>query len=213
LEKLPSCPYTIWRGITENINLDATEQAKYTDDQIVVWWSVNSCSRRVAVSEIFTGSSGTVFLINCQNGKDIKDFSAFESAEQEIILLSGTRFCVRSSAFGRNNNHFIVHLEEYRIAELTLQLPPPNGKRICYNGEVDYQMLPHGQGECRWLEGDAETYKGEWVHGQRSGKGTLTRVNGEKWSGQWKEDKLTIWSLIGCLVNNTTEADLDRNRW
>jgi hypothetical protein len=130
LEKLPSLPCTIWRGITENINLYATEQTKYANGQIVVWWYVNSCSHNVALSELFTGSSGTVFLIECQNGKDVTPFSAFGQAEQEIILPPGTRFRVKSSAFGTNSNPFIVHLEEHRTAELTLTLPPPNGKGV-----------------------------------------------------------------------------------
>jgi hypothetical protein len=74
-------------------------------------------------------------------------------------------------------------------------------------------MLPHGQGECRWLDGDAETYIGGWIHGQRSGKSILAKANGERWRGQWEKDKLTWWSLLGCLVNSITQVDLDRSSY
>jgi hypothetical protein len=50
------------------------------------------------------------YTIACERAKDISDFSAFKTKE-EVILLPGTSFYVKSSSLFRDNL-YIVHLEE-----------------------------------------------------------------------------------------------------
>ncbi|CAM9280068.1 unnamed protein product, partial [Discosporangium mesarthrocarpum] len=52
-----------------------------------------------------------------------------------------------------------------------------------YNGEVDGEGRPHGQGDMTWAQGD--TYSGRWVHGAMSGRGTLvSKSAGETYEGE-----------------------------
>lgn len=105
LEKLPSCHLTAWRGVTADVG------SIFAENDMQTWWSVNSCSKAPNVVEMYLGDSGTVFAIDATNGKDISAFSSFQE-EQEIILMPGSRFRVKSKALNFKNTLFIVHLEE-----------------------------------------------------------------------------------------------------
>jgi hypothetical protein len=104
LRKLPSHPTTVWRGVGGNIGADFAENDVHT------WWSVNSCSSYVNVAGMFAGETGTLFCINVIHGKDITAYSANQS-EEEIILMPGTRLCVKGMR-PEPNGLSIVHLEE-----------------------------------------------------------------------------------------------------
>ena len=48
--------------------------------------------------------------------------------------------------------------------------------------------LLHGKGSCS--DGSGE-YIGDWMHGERHGRGKLTRSNGETYDGEWRHDEQT----------------------
>jgi hypothetical protein len=105
LEKLPSTKATIWRGV----NYDDT--LTYVDDEIHIWWSVNSCSMAANSVQPFLGGKGTVFAIDAIHGKDISEFSAMLD-EREVVLMPGTRVRRRFEPLNVNESIFIIHLEQ-----------------------------------------------------------------------------------------------------
>ncbi|CAF5133708.1 unnamed protein product, partial [Rotaria magnacalcarata] len=84
LDKLPTVKEAVWRGVPVDIGKN------FAKNQIVTWWSVNSCS-----------SSPNV----------IKDFLEYET-EDEVILRMGTEFRVKGDPLTPSNSSCIVHLIE-----------------------------------------------------------------------------------------------------
>jgi hypothetical protein len=105
LEKLPSIGETIWRGI----NCDAT--LSFVDDDVHIWWSVNSCSKAPNIVQPFLGDNGTLFAINAVNGKYISEFCA-NPDEQEVVLMPGSRVRRRYESLNLLDRIFVLHLEE-----------------------------------------------------------------------------------------------------
>jgi hypothetical protein len=105
LEKLPSTKATIWRGV----NYDDT--VTYVDNDVHIWWSVNSCSMNPNSVQQFLGESGTLFAIDAIHGKDISTFSAIPD-EQEVVLVPGTRVRRRYESLNFIDRLFVLHLEE-----------------------------------------------------------------------------------------------------
>jgi hypothetical protein len=105
LEKLPSTEETVWRGI----NCDDT--LSFVDDDVHIWWSVNSCSKAPNIVQPFLGDNGTLFAIKAVNGKDISAFSA-NPDEQEVVLMPGTHVRRRYEPLSLFDRIFILHLEE-----------------------------------------------------------------------------------------------------
>lgn len=105
LEKIPSKPQIVWRGVQGDVGNSFVENARHT------WWSVNSCSSGLNVIEVYLGDTGTVFAINASAAKDISEFSAFPE-EREVILMPGTEMLVKSTRLSFKNSLFIVHLDE-----------------------------------------------------------------------------------------------------
>jgi hypothetical protein len=105
LEKLPPTKATVWRGV----NYDDT--LSFVDNDIHIWWSINSCSMALNIVERFLGDSGTVFAIDAIHCKDISAFSAIQD-EQEVVLMPGTRVRRRHESLNFNDRLFILHLEE-----------------------------------------------------------------------------------------------------
>jgi hypothetical protein len=105
LEKLPSITDTVWRGI------DVDDTLPFVDDEIHIWWSVNSCSKNLNVVQPFLGEQGTLFVIQATHGKDISEFSAMPD-EKEVILMPGTRVRRRYEASNFKESLFIIHLDE-----------------------------------------------------------------------------------------------------
>jgi hypothetical protein len=107
LDKLPTVKEILWRGISLDIGTN------FTKDQLVTWWSVNSCSSSVDVIKNFLGNdkSSTLFLIEAVNGKKVSGYTEYEN-EDEIILRMGTQFRVKSNALDHPNGSHVVHLVE-----------------------------------------------------------------------------------------------------
>ncbi|CAF1527375.1 unnamed protein product [Adineta steineri] len=109
LSKLPSRPTTVWRGVA---NISGSD---YYENDIFTWWGVSSCSLDANVGAFFIGEKGILFCINTINGKDISDYSSAvdgEAWEKEIVLMPGTRLCVKSRTLN-DKGLDVVHLEEW----------------------------------------------------------------------------------------------------
>jgi hypothetical protein len=105
LEKLPSTKGTVWRGV----NYDDT--LTFVDNDVHIWWGVNSCSTSLNIVQPFLGEKGTLFAIETIHGKDITAFSA-NPDEQEVILMPGTCVRARCESLVYDDRLFIVHLKE-----------------------------------------------------------------------------------------------------
>lgn len=57
-----------------------------------------------------------------------------------------------------------------------------------YAGCTDAQGRPHGYGQL--TKGDSTLYEGQWNHGIRAGKGTVTDSTGTRIVGTWRADTL-----------------------
>ena len=107
LNKLPVVKRALWRGVPLDIGKN------YTKNQIITWWSVNSCSSTVKVIKSFLGTeaSSTLFLIEAINGRNISGYTGFKN-EDEVILRMGTRFRVESDPLEQASGSYLVHLIE-----------------------------------------------------------------------------------------------------
>ena len=107
LEKLPREKEVIWRGVPLDIGKN------YSENQIITWWSINSCSSSVNVIKNFLGHTdkSTLFLIEAINGRNIRGYTEFAN-ENEIILSLGTQFRVKGDPLEQSNGSYIVHLIE-----------------------------------------------------------------------------------------------------
>ncbi|CAF4042419.1 unnamed protein product [Rotaria sp. Silwood1] len=114
LEKLPSFNGTVWRGVSGDID------SNFANNSVQTWWSVNSCSKDTKVTEAFVGEKGVLFVIKVMHGKDISAYSAIQS-EQEVIIVPGTRLCVKSDSFNFIGLLLIVYLEEEPLSNQHIQ--------------------------------------------------------------------------------------------
>ncbi|CAF1609598.1 unnamed protein product, partial [Adineta steineri] len=106
LDKLPTIKESVWRGVPLDIGKN------FTKDQVLTWWTVNSCSSSVKVIENFLGNNkSTLFLIETINGKKVSGYTMYES-EDEVVLKIGTKFRVKSDALKLLSQSHIVHLME-----------------------------------------------------------------------------------------------------
>jgi hypothetical protein len=114
LEKLPSTVATVWRGVAGDVD------TCYVEDDVKVWWSVNSSSTALNVVQLYLGERGTLFAIEAIHGKNISEYSAFPD-EQEVIIMPGT--CLRMGRGPLNfiDRLFIVHLKEDSTTEENIQ--------------------------------------------------------------------------------------------
>ncbi|CAF1562737.1 unnamed protein product [Adineta ricciae] len=107
LNKLPSFKGIVWRGRPEIIDANS-------DDKHETWWGVTSTSKDPKIVEPYLGKSGTgtIYAIEVINGKDISQYSAVLSQEQEIILMPGTRVHRKSEPVEIVNKPFLYSFEE-----------------------------------------------------------------------------------------------------
>jgi hypothetical protein len=107
LDKLPTVQENVWRGVPLDIGKN------FTKNQMITWWSVNSCSLSVNVIKNFLGKNktSTLFLIEAVNGKKVSGHTQYEN-EDEVILRMGTQFRVKSNALDHPYGSHVVHLVE-----------------------------------------------------------------------------------------------------
>ncbi|CAF1261511.1 unnamed protein product [Rotaria sordida] len=107
LDKLTTVKEAVWRGVPLDIGKN------FTKNQIVTWWSVNSCSSSVNVIKGFLDNkkSSTLFMIEAVNGKKVSGYTEFET-EDEVILRMGSQFRVKSDPLEQSNGSYLVHLIE-----------------------------------------------------------------------------------------------------
>ncbi|CAF1166408.1 unnamed protein product [Adineta steineri] len=112
LTGLSKLPLTGRRNIYRGVKLDLRKQ--YTQGTKIVWWGFSSCTSSIEVlkNEEFFGKTGTrtLFSIECDNGKDIRQHSFYQT-EDEILLLPGQEFEVHSS-LDMGNNLTMIQLKE-----------------------------------------------------------------------------------------------------
>ncbi|CAF3674452.1 unnamed protein product [Rotaria socialis] len=117
LSKLPSnVGQTVYRGVKLDIS------GEYMEDKTDVCWPFSSCSLSLNVIEKFLGQSGprTLFIIECDSGKRIKQYSMY-TAEDEVLLTVGTYFKVVSNSDQKNGLHIIKLKEIQPPASLSFQ--------------------------------------------------------------------------------------------
>lgn len=105
LEKLPSERATIWRGVGSDVKTMFRTDKEYT------WWSVNSCSDKIATVQGYVEQAGTVFSIDAINAKSISEYSHFPM-EEEMILIPGTKVTLKSMLSDSINKPFILQMKE-----------------------------------------------------------------------------------------------------
>ncbi|CAF3904202.1 unnamed protein product [Adineta steineri] len=108
LKKLPSTKTVVWRGVFGDVG------SVFANNNIDIWWDVNSTSMDLKIVQPFLGESGTLFAIEAICGKDISQFSAFPE-EQEVILIPGTYVRLKTEALIYRDSLFIVHLDEVTL--------------------------------------------------------------------------------------------------
>jgi hypothetical protein len=84
LVRLPPQRCFVNRGVREDL------RAQYPKGKSFIWWGFSSCTSSIEVleAETFFGQTGTrtLFQIDCQSGRDVKNHS-FIRNEDEILLL------------------------------------------------------------------------------------------------------------------------------
>jgi len=109
LDRLPS---TSGRNLFRGVKLDLSNQYKL--GETFVWWGLSSCtvSMDVLRSEHFLGRTGdrTMFIIECDSGKEIKNHSYLRS-EDEVLILPATQFEVTGYLQPASDLH-MIHLKE-----------------------------------------------------------------------------------------------------
>ena len=107
LNKLPTVREVLWRGVPLDIGKN------FSKNQLVTWWSINSCSSSVNVIKTFlmTKQDCTLFLIEAKNGKKVSGYTVYEN-EEEVILTIGTQLRVKSNSLEHASGLHVVHLIE-----------------------------------------------------------------------------------------------------
>ncbi|CAF1232750.1 unnamed protein product [Adineta steineri] len=105
LKKLPSINKVVWRAVYGDVS------SVFANNNIEIWWSVNSTSLDLEIVQPFLGEHGTLFTIEAKCGKDISQFSA-SPEEKEVVLMPGTCVQAKTGALNFINRLFVVHLNE-----------------------------------------------------------------------------------------------------
>lgn len=112
INKLPSIRTQLWRNIHANLC------KHFSKNQLVRWTNIISCSSNLnQIFDTFWNFNGqnTLFQINANHAKNIRDYSRFQH-EDEFIILPSTTFSVTDFYISKNkfNNNcvFIIHLSQ-----------------------------------------------------------------------------------------------------
>jgi hypothetical protein len=113
----------VWRGVSRDIGKE------FAENQLVTWWSFNSCSSSVHVIKNFLGdeNNATLFLIEAVNGKNVSGYTQYEN-ENEVILRMGSQFHVNGTPLAQLNGSHIVHLIEVIDDDNVVPQPPGKNK-------------------------------------------------------------------------------------
>lgn len=111
LSKLPSNSVNpVYRGVKMDL------RDHYRVGSRIVWWGFSSCTPRIHVLEnapyFGTTDTRTLFLIQCDSGKNIKEHSLFHT-EDDVVLAPGIELEVVSHHDSGNGLH-VIHLKEVR---------------------------------------------------------------------------------------------------
>lgn len=106
MQNLPSYSGSVWRGVRGNVG------KRYKKGTNIYWWSFTSYTKSLSTIQNFlpTAGKGTIFMIECVNGKAISAYSKYRN-EDEILLLPGIKLVAVDDAlqmFGVR----VVHLKE-----------------------------------------------------------------------------------------------------
>ena len=120
LAKLPCMPpQAVWRGVRRDVSAEFTKGAHIT------WWTFSSTTKSLSVleSDLYLGTVGdrTLFSIEILNGRDICNYSYYNT-EEEILLLPGTYMEVQSK-FNPAPGLHIVHLKQKVPEQPLIALP------------------------------------------------------------------------------------------
>lgn len=113
LGKLPSLQAAIWRGgPAEEANLFKKGQRLY-------WPSLTSCSLSLSITKNFMEPSGTLFMIEATDSKDISKYTRYPK-EEETLLPPGTNLIVVSNSLELHAGLQVVHLKQISSAAVIL---------------------------------------------------------------------------------------------
>jgi hypothetical protein len=107
LEKLPPTKETVWRAVYGDV------ASIFADNDVHIWWSVNSCSMDLKSIQPFLHDNGTLFAIHTIDAKDISAFSAIPD-EREVVLMPGTRVRAKCEPLSFIDRLFVLQLEEIK---------------------------------------------------------------------------------------------------
>ena len=90
LDRLPAIAnQSLFRGVKRDLS------DEYKLGQPVIWWGFSSCtiSEDITEREEFCGGTGkrTMFIIDCNSGKNIRNYSYYPD-EDEVVILPATQF-------------------------------------------------------------------------------------------------------------------------
>lgn len=105
VEKLPLVKGNLWRGVRVDVSKSFNRDEEFT------WWSISSCSLHISVISQFLTHSGTLFMIEALNGRNISGYSSV-SSENEVILLPGTELHVVDNSLDHSSGLHIIHLRQ-----------------------------------------------------------------------------------------------------
>ncbi|CAF1379547.1 unnamed protein product [Rotaria magnacalcarata] len=108
LDRLPSKRCTIFKGVDGDFTKD------YPMGKKIIWWGFSSCTSSSdawqSAPDFNKAKIRTLFVINCHTGRNIKNHSHRNTAD-DILLLPAREFVV-SMTFGVGNGLNQIHLEE-----------------------------------------------------------------------------------------------------
>ncbi|CAF1539191.1 unnamed protein product, partial [Rotaria sordida] len=119
LFRLPTLRITAYR----RVRLDLSKH--YIKGETIIWWDFSDCTTSVSALEsehfLETTDVRTMFIIQCQTAKDIREHS-FVKSEDTVLLMAGTQFKVISCL--KQGDLHVIQLEE-TLPSVSLLQPVP----------------------------------------------------------------------------------------
>ena len=106
VSKLPSFSGSVWRGVRRDL-------AKHYRKNAVIHWSwFTSSTKSITATKNFISENcqGTIFMIECRDGKLLKEYSVYPD-EDEVLLLPGITLVVVDDALNLNGMN-VIHLKQ-----------------------------------------------------------------------------------------------------